>query len=186
MTTALDDRTALIVVDLQKGILGFTPEDVASRVVGAASELVAAFRDAELPIVWVHATGLPRGRVERGFAEPEELPADFSELAESLDAREGDLHVYKNRTISAFSKSTLAEDLRTQGVTQVVIVGIATGAGVESAARSAYDEGFNVTVVSDAVFHGDPERHEHSLTRTIPTIGVVTTAKDVLEAFAQR
>lgn len=186
MTTAFDDRTALIVVDLQKGILGFTPNEAAAPVLEAASELVAAFRGAELPIVWVHATGLPHGRVDDGFPEPEELPADFSDIAESLDARPDDLHVYKNRTISAFSKSTLASDLTTRGITQVVIVGIATGAGVESAARSAYDEGFNVTVVSDAVFHGDAERHEHSLTRTLPTVAVVTTVKDVLEAIAQR
>ena len=45
----------------------------------------------------------------------------------------------------------LEEYLKKQGVTQVVIVSIATSFGVESTARHAYRRGFNVSLAVDAM-----------------------------------
>ena len=126
------------------------PKEVADQLVEANVTLADAFQAAGLPVVWVHATGLPPGRVERPIPEDDELPEWFADLDGRLPAREGDLHIDKPRTISAFSRTDLAEKLRAEGVTQVVFTGIAMGAGVEASARSAFDEGFTVTVVSDA------------------------------------
>jgi nicotinamidase-related amidase len=57
----------------------------------------------------------------------------------------------------------LNDVLRERRATQVVITGISTSAGVESTARSAYDYGYNVVIVTDAVTDRDAENHRHSL-----------------------
>ncbi|GAB3587701.1 cysteine hydrolase family protein [Calidifontibacter terrae] len=184
--TDLDPMTALLVVDVQKGILRMPPPQLATSLVETTARLADAFHAADLPVVWVHATGLPRGRVANPIPEGDELPADFSELDDRLPAHDGDHHVTKARTWSAFPGTDLADHLRAAGVTQVVICGIATGAGVESTARSAYDEGFHVTVVSDAVLDGDPARHTASLERDLPAIGHVAATDDILTALNAR
>ena len=61
--------------------------------------------------------------------------------------------------MGAFLGTKLDEELKARGVTQVVMVGVATGSGVESTARSAFDLGYNVVFVSDAMVDmsaGDP------------------------------
>lgn len=182
----LDSRTTLVVVDVQKGILAMPPKEVADQLVEANVTLADAFHAAGLPVVWVHATGLPPGRVERPIPEGDELPEWFADLDGRLPAREGDLHIDEPRTISAFSRTDLAEKLRAEGVTQVVFTGIAMGAGVEASARSAFDEDFTVTVVSDAVVDGDPERQRASLGHDIPSVGGLATVAEVVADLAKR
>lgn len=185
MTYQLDQHTALVVVDLQKGILRMPPAEVVAPLIEVNTRIVNAFHDAELPVVWVHATGLPQGRVADPIPEGE-LPADFTDLHDDLPAREDDVHVFKDLSWSAFPRTGLTETLRAQGVTQVVITGLATAAGVESTARSAYDDGFHVTVVGNATFDGNTERHRLSLDHAMPSLGFVVTSDDVLTALAAR
>jgi nicotinamidase-related amidase len=61
------------------------------------------------------------------------------------------------RTRGAFTNPDLEEHLKALGVTQVVLAGIATSSGVESAARQAYELGFNVTLAIDAMTDGSGE-----------------------------
>lgn len=150
------------------------------------ARLADAFHAAGLPVVWVHATGLPAGRVGHPIPEPEELPADFADVDERLPEQPEDLHVHKDRTISAFIRSDLAARLRERGVTQVVVTGIATGMGVESTARNAYDEGFHVLTVPEALLDGSAERQEAALVHDFPSFGLVTTADELLAALASR
>lgn len=131
----------------------------------------------------MHATGLPAGRVANPIPEGDELPSDFTELDDRLPATDADHHIFKPRTWSAFPGTDLADHLRAQVVTQVVITGLATGAGVDSTARSAYDEGFDVVVVGDACLDGNPARHEATLAHDVPGYGFVVSAADVLDAL---
>ncbi|MSS46716.1 cysteine hydrolase [Cutibacterium sp. WCA-380-WT-3A] len=183
MAIQLDPRTALIVVDLQKGILAMTPADAVADLVQANTRLADAFHAAGLPVVWVHATGLPPGRVARPVPEPDELPADFTVLHDDLPVAGSDIHLGKPRTMSSFARTDLAEQLRNRGITQVVVTGIATGAGVESTARSAYDEGFHVIVVSDATLDGNLARHSATLQEAIPSIGYVASTDEIVAAL---
>jgi nicotinamidase-related amidase len=52
---------------------------------------------------------------------------------------------------------------------------------VESTARAAYDHGYNVAVVTDAMADGDADNHRHSVTKVFPRIGETGTTADVLE-----
>jgi hypothetical protein len=63
-----------------------------------------------------------------------------------------------------------AGPLKERGVTQVVIAGVATSFGVESTARQAYDDGYNVTLAIDAMTDVRAESHEHSVTRVFPVL----------------
>ena len=182
----LDATTALIVIDVQKGILVLPPKEVADGLVAANAQLADAFHAAGLPVVWVHATGLPAGRVERPIPEEDELPASFSELDDRLPVAESDHHIYKARTWSAFPGTDLEEFLKAKGVTQVVVSGIATGAGVESTARSAYDAGFTVTVAADACVDGNPARHQAALADDFPSFGLVSDVATVTSALNSR
>jgi nicotinamidase-related amidase len=97
-----------------------------------------------------------------------------------LNAQPSDHRVTK-RTWGAFTNTDLEAYLREQGVTQVVLVGVATSIGVESTARYANELGFNVTLVVDAMTDLNADAHTNSITRIFPRLGETGTTQEVLE-----
>ncbi|MER5780157.1 isochorismatase family protein [Streptomyces mobaraensis] len=180
--TTLDPRTALVLVDLQKGITALPTAHPADEVVARAARLAGAFRARRLPVVLVRVVGAAPGRTETGHRSGER-PADFAELRPELGRAEGDIVVSK-RTWGAFHGTDLDERLRRHGVTQLVLAGIATGLGVESTARAAHEHGYHVTVVTDAVTDVDPERHRNAVERVFPLLGETDTTEAVLRLLA--
>ncbi len=71
--------------------------------------------------------------------------------------------------------------MKNLGVTQVVIVGVATSIGVESTARQAYEFGSNVTFATDAMTDMNPDAHINSITRIFPRLGETGTTQEVLD-----
>lgn len=67
--TTLDTRTALLVIDLQKGIVALPAAHPAREVVGRAGTLADAFRRHALPVVLVRVTGAASGRNRRAILE---------------------------------------------------------------------------------------------------------------------
>ncbi|WIV56195.1 cysteine hydrolase family protein [Amycolatopsis nalaikhensis] len=180
--TTIDRRTALIVVDLQKGIVALPQAHPVADVLGRTADLLAEFRRRDLPVVLVNVTGGPAGRNDLGASFPA-VPAEWSELAPELGATQGD-HLVTKQSRSAFTKTGLAEWLREREVTQVVVTGISTSSGVESTVRDAHEQGFHVTVPVDAVTDGDAAAHDHTLAKIFPRIAETGVAKDVLTALA--
>ena len=177
----LDATPALIVVDLQKGIVAGPKAHPADAVVAHASRLAAAFRGRGHPVVLVNVAGGAPGRTETPRPSGPR-PEGFSDLVDELDAQPGDILVTKQRW-GAFSEPSLHATLRDRGVTQVVVCGIATSWGVESTARQAHELGYNVALVVDAMTDMSPEAHEHSVERIFPRIGERATTDDVLAAL---
>ena len=62
----------------------------------------------------------------------------------------------------------------------MVIVGIATSAGVESTARQAHEHGFNVTLAVDAMTDMNPDAHINSVSRIFPRLGETGTTGEIL------
>jgi len=177
--TILDPRTALIVVDLQNAVVALSTAHPTADVVARSAELVRAFRSRDLPVVLVNATGGAPGRTEsprRVAAVQQEGAAD---LVAELDAQPGDIYVSK-QTWGAFHNTALHEELQKRGVTQVVVVGVATSAGVESTARAAHERGYNVTFATDATTDMNADAHENSVRRIFPRIGETGTAAEVI------
>jgi nicotinamidase-related amidase len=182
--TALDPKTALIVVDLQQGILGSPFIHSIADVITQTDSLIDAFRRRHLPVVLVNVAGVAPGRTEQP-RRYRELSTDFSELIPELSRQPSDILVTK-RTWGAFASTDLEARLKAMGVTQVVITGVATGTGVEATARQAYEQGFNVTLATDAMTDVRPEAHEYSLKHVFPRLGETGSTEDVLDLLAKR
>lgn len=175
MTDAL---TALVVVDLQQGTLPNARAYSSADWLRHAASLITAFRSCDLPVVIATSIGTPPGRTTHA-AGGRDWPAEASVLLPEVGTGDGDILVVR-RGLSVFAGTDLEDRLRRRGVTDVVIVGIATSYGVESTARAAYDLGFSVTVVADAVADLQQASHEHALATILPVIGTVATTSEIL------
>ena len=184
-----EGRTALVLIDLQRGVVA---RDVAphksSDVVARAAELVQAFRQSGSPIAFVYVQYRPdrKDALNPIVDEPVSWgtpPPDFSEFAPELGVREDDLIVLK-RNWGAFYGTDLDLQLRRREVTRIAICGIATSFGVESTARDAYERNYKLLFIEDAMASMNAEEHEHSIRSIFPRIGIVRSAAQVLAALA--
>jgi nicotinamidase-related amidase len=182
--SALDPKTALIVIDLQKGIVGRATAHPIDPILKRAGTLAAAFRRHRLPVVLVNVGGAAPGRTEQTRPRGE-LPPDWMDLVSELDAQPEDHRVTK-RSWGAFTHTNLDALLKSEGVTQVVVIGVATSIGVESTARQAYELGFNVSLATDAMTDLDAAAHENSLTRIFPRLGETGTTQEIIDLLEMR
>jgi len=182
--SALDPNTALIVVDLQKGIVGLPTIHPIGGIIENACALADAFRARGLPVVLVNVAGGAPARTEQ---PPRTVsPAEgWTDLIPELNRQPGDIVVTK-RTWGAFASTDLEARLRALGVTQVVIAGVATGTGVESTARQAYEQGFNVTLARDAMTDTRPEAHDYSIENVFPRLGETGTSREIISLLPAR
>ncbi len=176
--TTLDPNTALIVVDLQKGIVALPVVHPIDAVIKQAQALAHAFRERGLPVVLVNVDGTAPGRTEQPRpAIPRQ--EGWTDLIPELDRQPGDILVTK-QTWGAFASTGLEAQLKARGVTQVVIAGVATATGVEATARQAYEQGFNVTLALDAMTDLRPEAHDYSIAHVFPRLGESGTAQEII------
>jgi nicotinamidase-related amidase len=182
--TTLDLKTALIVIDLQKGIVGLPFIRAIGDVVERTRSLAAAFRRHGLPVVLVNVAGGAPGRTERP-PRIDAFPEGWTDLIPELDQRPSDIVVTK-RTWGAFASTDLEARLKALGVTQVVVTGVATGTGVEATARQAYEQGFNVTLAIDAMTDLRPEAHDYSVANVFPRLGETGTTRDIVDLLERR
>jgi nicotinamidase-related amidase len=176
--TALDPKTALIIIDLQMGFLASTTAHPIGKVVEHAAALADAFRLHDLPVVLVNVAAGAPGRTEQ--VRPRgEFPAGWTDLVPELNQQPED-HTITKRTWGAFTNTGLDEHLRKLGVTQVVIAGITTSIGVESTARQAHELGFNVTLATDAMTDRSPDAHNNSVTHIFPRLGETGTTWEIV------
>lgn len=179
----LDPRTtALILIDLQHGIV---PRAKAPRsgeaVVATAKTLAARFRAAGAPVILVHVGftpgTMPSQKVDRPGLPPQGTPPEFSDFAPGV--REvGDIVVAKHHW-GAFTGTDLDLQLRRRGCTTVVIGGIATNMGVESTARSAWELSYDIVIAEDATATVTAEMHDFAIETILPQISRVTTCAEI-------
>ena len=181
MAITIDATPALIVVDLQKGTLANPLVHDVGLIVANSVALIESFRAKGWPIVLATVDGTAPGRNSYGPGG-REFPEGWSDIVSDLGEQPGDI-TGTRRTWDAFATTGLHEQLSSRGVTQVVIVGVATSFGVESTARAAYDLGYNVIVATDAITDMRIEAHENSVTRIFPVLGETGTTEDVLAAI---
>jgi nicotinamidase-related amidase len=182
--TVLDSNTALVVIDLQKGLSGLPTVHSFDGVVDRAGDLAAAFRQRNLQVVLVNVSGGAPGRVEQKRS-PGDVPRDWTELLPQLNRQPQD-HIVTKRTWGAFTNTDLEVYLRDRDVTQIVLAGVATSIGVESTARTAHEFGFNVTLAVDAMTDRSAEAHENSVTRIFPRLGETGTSEEIIALLDER
>jgi nicotinamidase-related amidase len=135
----MDRKPALVVIDLQKGVVSIPMAHSLNEIVERTASLAAAFRWHDLPAVRVPVTGRAPGRTACGPHGCTPSP-DWADLVPELDAQSTDFRVTKNR-VGAFSGTSLDAALKGLGVTPIVLASVATTMGIESTARVAHDHG---------------------------------------------
>jgi nicotinamidase-related amidase len=182
--TTLDPKTALVVIDLQKGLVALPTAHPTNEVVKHAGELADAFRRRGLPVVLVNVAGGAPGRAEQ-TRSTQDLPDGWTDLVPELNHQLTDHRVTK-RTWGAFTNTGLENHLRDLGVTQVVIAGVSTSIGVESTARHAHENGFHVTLAVDAMTDMNADAHHNSITRIFPRLGETGSTREIIELLNNR
>ena len=200
MITAIDKNTALVLIDLQKGITRFKAAHPLDGVIGRSVQLANAFRSAGLPVVvvrvdinpnspWLGArrdeSRIPKNKLVLHFMKFLMGLTGFSKIVKELDVQPSDLLVTKH-TPNAFFNTGLHETLQKHRVTGIVLAGVATSNGVEATARAASERGYNISFASDAMTDTNAEAHENSLQLIFPRMGEVGTAADILEKLGSR
>ena len=189
-TITIDERSALVLIDLQEGILALPTLLSSDHIKNRARLLAAAFRASALPVVRVKVAfsadggDLPPGRaLMRG---PESAPPTaFSEFPEDFPPHPGDIVLVK-RHWGAFTGTELDLQLRRRGVTQIVLAGISTSIGVESTARSAWENSYNLIFVEDAITDVDSSSHAHTFTKIFPRLGEIATTEQIIDTLKGR
>jgi nicotinamidase-related amidase len=147
-------RTALVLIDLQNGIVSrqTTPYS-AAEVVQKGNRLARAFRAAGATVVYIRVdmANVLQLPVDEPMRDPNAPPppAIASELAPDAGFQDGDLLITK-RHWGAFAGTELEQALKQRGIDTVVLGGISTNAGVESTARQGTGLGFAFVIVEDA------------------------------------
>jgi nicotinamidase-related amidase len=136
--TTLENRpkTALLVIDVQNGVVGGAHQRDA--VVANVGSLVEKARRERVPVVWVQHSdkGLARGTDDWRIV-PELTPSDAEPL---IEKNYGD----------SFENTTLETVLSGLGVGRLVVVGAETDACIRSTLHGAFVRGYDATLVKDA------------------------------------
>jgi nicotinamidase-related amidase len=186
----LDPRTtAIVVIDLQKGITQYpTTPFTAQTVIANAAQILAAARRAGAQPILVHVPVSSDGRdrlqaiADQPMRTTQTPPPDWADFVPELDRQPTDLEIVK-RQWGAFYGTELDLQLRRRGLTTIVLCGIATEAGVESTARDAYERGYHLVFASDAMAGIHAESHANAVERIFPRLGRVRTTQQILAAL---
>ena len=184
MTIQLEPNAALVVIDLQAGVVALTGAHPMQQVIDNSAQLADAFRAKGLPVVLVNVDGTAPGRTERNKSGgARTLPTEATAIVPELHQQPSDITVTK-RTLGAFLSTDLDEKLKAAGVTQIVLTGVSTTSGVESTARSAYELGYHVAFVTDAMTDTSAAAHDASIEHQFPKLGELGTTAEVLGLLA--
>jgi nicotinamidase-related amidase len=179
------ETTALVLIDLQKGIVSrpVAPHSGA-EVVERATALAATFRSADALVVLVNVA------FAKNFADavrvpvdspmqlpPGGIPDDFAEFADGL-AAPTDVRVTKHQW-GAFFGTDLDVQLRRRGIKTVVLGGIATNVGVESTARQAWERNYELVIAEDITSGRSADMHDFAVTKIFPMISRVAKVADI-------
>lgn len=179
-------RTALLVMDVQPGIIDRVPDSAAYLALATAT--VRAARSHAVPVVHVVVGFRPGGpevsSKNQAFGGlKQQLPAYLVE-ARPLIAPEGSDVVVTKRRVSAFAGSDLECVLRAGEIDHLLLCGIATSGVVLSTLREAADKDYRLTVLADLCADPDAEVHAVLTSKVFPRQARVIGAKDWLRELA--
>lgn len=181
-------KTAIVVIDLQKGISAMPGKPYsAQQVITNTAKLVEAFRKNNMPVFLVHVHGAPETMVkaitDETWSRPANMPADWSDFVNEIAPTQTDVVITKKQW-GAFYGTDLELQLRRRGIDTIVLCGIATDYGVESTARFAYEYGFQQIFPEDAMTSRSDEQHNAAVNFVFKRMGRVRKTEEILKALA--
>ncbi len=180
--------TALVVIDLQKGIASRERQlgpYSAKEVITNASRLAEACRKNKIPVFLVHvepsaATRLaPISDSKMFMGSP---PKGWSEFVPEIGPKPSDI-IIKKQQWGAFYGTDLDLQLRRRKISTIILCGISTNIGVESTARFAYEYGYNQIFAEDSMTAMNAEEHNMAVDAIFKRIGIVRQTKDIIESL---
>ena len=188
-TFALDSaKTALVVIDMTKGVLSLpTVPYPVQGVLAKTVRLAKAFRSAGSFVVLVNVNSVDgkdmlQSISDAGFPLPTERPKDWAELAPELGLQPLD-HLITKHQWGAFFGTDLDLQLRRRRIDTIVLCGIATGFGIDTTAREAYQHGYNQVFAEDAMNALSEEEHHNVCTHIFPRIGRIRSTEEIVAAL---
>lgn len=158
-------NTALLVMDMQAGILRNFPDTTA--LITNVAKAIANARDKNIPVIYV-TVGFRAGAPEisannKSFSTGRERftnlrMEEFMRIESSVAPLANEIVVTKRR-ISAFTGSDLEVVLRAQNIQHLVLSGVSTSGVVLSTTREAADKDYSITILSDCCADADEEVH---------------------------
>ncbi|RTE02564.1 isochorismatase family protein [Paenibacillus whitsoniae] len=180
-------KTALVIIDLQKGI---TRIPGAQGVIDKVAPIVRLFREKGGFITFVNVDFLDgRDRLTPITDQPAasgtpSLPADWAEFVPELGVTQGD-HIVTKRNWGAFFGTDLDLQLRRRGIDTIVLCGISTNIGVEMTAREAFQHGYNQIFLTDGMMSTSQDEHDATCKFIFPRIGRSRTSEQFLAEVAE-
>jgi nicotinamidase-related amidase len=183
--TDLAERSALLVMDVQPGILERAPDPAAF--LARTTDAVQRARARGVPVIHV-IVGFRPGMPEVSARNQAFSGAKQQQPAYLFDARpaitpEGSEVVVTKRRVSAFTGSDLEVVLRAGEIRQLVLCGISTSGVVLSTLREAADKDYPLTVLADLCADPDPEVHAVLTGKVFPRQARVISAADWLASL---
>ncbi len=181
MITEIDRQTALVLIDLQKGIVKIETVPPVPEILANAARLVDAFHRHGLPVVVVNVNPMgakwTKARVE--FPTGARSAVGFTDIVPEIITHPDDVFITKH-TWNAFFETNLQSELQKRQVTGIVLAGVATSIGVEGTARAAIELGYNISFATDAMTDRNPEAHQHSIKNIFPRIGELGSTDEII------
>ncbi|WP_428230889.1 cysteine hydrolase family protein [Flavobacterium sp.] len=161
----MEQNTALLVMDMQLGILSNFPNP--ENIIRNVAQAIENARSKNIPVIYA-TLGFKNGASEissnnKVFAATKEHISnidlkEFSKIHPELAPQENDIHVIKRR-VSAFTGSELEIILRSKEIKHIVLSGVATSGIVLSTTTEASDKDYKISILSDACADRDEEVH---------------------------
>ncbi|HVB20068.1 MAG TPA: hydrolase [Candidatus Paceibacterota bacterium] len=181
-------KTALVVIDLQKGIVGRHVAPYTSEIIiKNAATLADVFRKKGMPVFLVRVTPSPDGKdalhpIADMALQMQTPPSDWADIVHELGPKPGDFIITKHQW-GAFYGTELDLEFRRRGIVTMVLCGISTNIGVESTARFAYEYGYQQIFAEDAMSALSAEEHVFTTTKIFPRIGLVRKTEEIIAAL---
>jgi nicotinamidase-related amidase len=182
------EKTALVIIDLQVGIVGLEGKPYSTTsVVEKNQQLAQLIREKGGQVVLVHVDfhdgkDALKPITDNPSTRSGERSKNWSEIVSELGPEKEDLIITK-RQWGAFFGTDLDLQLRRRGIDTIILTGIATNIGVETTAREAFQYNYQQIFVEDAMTGLTEEEHLHTVKYIFPKMGRVRMTADVLEAL---
>lgn len=181
------ERAALVVIDLQNGIVNSERSPYTSaEVIKNASRLVDAFSDKGAFVVLVRVSSADGKDMLRPSVD---LKRNLIKFLKGWDdyvpeiASGKKFYAITKRQWGAFYGTDLDLQLRRRGIDTIALCGISTGIGVDTTAREAYERGYNQIFIEDAMTASTKEEHDYVCKYIFPRIGKIRTSEEVISSL---